>query len=222
MILYDTLATMDTPMRLWLTSGVMAIDHAVEVFCASPPHLVGDTLKLAAARDLIGYLPLTRQKPADADARVRCQIAAWMADHSPLRAQPLAPAATALPSHSLAYELGVLCRVSYGIVACVILPASLRWTAARSSRQVARQAGMARAMGFAAREDPDAQAAGGLADGLTRFIATLGLPARLVDSGVQRNDLARIASAFVVRGGSLTGAKPATEAEVTDLLESVW
>ena len=118
-IMYDPLATMDTPMRLWLASGVMAIDHAVEVFCASPPHPVGDTLKLAAVRELISNLPLTRQTPADANARVRCQIAAWMADHSPLRTHPLAPAAVALPSHALAYELGALCRVSYGIVACV-------------------------------------------------------------------------------------------------------
>jgi alcohol dehydrogenase class IV len=107
-----------------------------------------------------------------------------MADHSPLRAQPLTPAAAALPSHALAYELGAPCRVSYGIVACVILPASLRWTAARNSVQAARQAAMARALGLAAHDGPDAQAAGALADGLARFIASLELPARLADSGV--------------------------------------
>jgi alcohol dehydrogenase class IV len=60
-IIYDPLATVDTPRRLWLASGVMAIDRTVEVFCASPPHPVGDTLKLAAARELISNLPLTRQ-----------------------------------------------------------------------------------------------------------------------------------------------------------------
>jgi alcohol dehydrogenase class IV len=217
-IIYDPLATMDTPIRLWLASGVMAIDHTVEVVCSSPPHPVGDTLKLAAARELISNLPLTRQTPTDANARLRCQIAAWMADHSPLRAQPLTPAATALPSHALAYELGALCRVSYGIVACVILPAALRWTAARNSVQAA----MARALGLAAHDGPDAQAAGALADGLARFIASLDLPARLADSGVGREDLAKIAHAFAARGASLNGNEPATAAEVIDVLESAW
>jgi len=221
-IVYDPLATMDTPMRLWLASGVMAIDHAVEVLCASPPHPVGDILKLAAARELIGNLPLTRQVPTDADARVRCQVAAWMADHSPLRAQPLEPAAAALPSHALAYELGALCRVSYGIVACVILPASLRWTAARSSAQAARQAGMAQALGLATRSGTVAEAAAALADGLARLIAELGLPARLGDANISHDDLAKIARAFAARGGSLAGNRPASEADVIDLLESAW
>jgi alcohol dehydrogenase class IV len=67
------------------------------------------------------------------------------------------------------------------------LPASLRWTVARNSTQTVRQAGMARALGLAAHDGPDAQAADGLADGLARLIAALDLPARLGDSGVHHS-----------------------------------
>lgn len=160
-ILYDPRATLETPMALWLASGVMALDHAIEVFCASPPHPVGDVLKLAAARELLTNLPRTLSAPSDPAARLRCQVAGWMADHSPLRARPLVPAPAALPSHALAYELGALCRVPYGVAACVTLPASMRWTAARKPATAARQAEMARALGIAARDVADAGAAAG-------------------------------------------------------------
>ncbi len=89
-IFYDPVATCDTPSALWLTSGIMAIDHAVEVFCSLPEHLVGDGLKQAALQILMEALPRTAETPSDLGARLRCQVAAWQSDHSPLRSQPQA------------------------------------------------------------------------------------------------------------------------------------
>jgi len=221
-ILYDPTTTLETPPRLWLASGVMAIDHAVEVFCASPTHLVGDALKLTALRELLTYLPRTQQAPHDLDARLHCQVGAWLADHSPLRAQPLMPTATALPSHALAYELGALCRVSYGLSACVTLPACLRWSAARVPQAGARQAELARALGIALQHSPDVEAASRLAEELQALIARLGLATRLRDVSVSHEDIKRIARQFAGRGASLTGAGPASEADVVTLLESTW
>lgn len=221
-ILYDPTATTDTPSRLWLASGVMAINHAVEVFCASPPHVVGDTLKLAALRTLLSSLPRTREVPDDLDTRLSCQVGAWLADHSPLRAQPLSPTATALPSHALAYELGALCRVAYGLTACVTLPACLRWSAARVPQAAARQAELARALGVAPQQSPDAEAASHLAETLQTFITQLELPYRLRDVGVSQEDLERIARQFAGRGASLTAVTPASEADVVALLERAW
>src|SRR5260370_38858639 len=103
-------ATLHTPMALWLSSGIMAIDHALEVLCGSPPHLVGDAMKLAALLALFTNLPRTLQTPDDLETRLRCQIAAWLADHSPIRTQSLRPATPALPTHAFAYELAALRR----------------------------------------------------------------------------------------------------------------
>ena len=86
-IMYDPAATLHTPMALWLSSGIMAIDHALEVLCGSPPHLVGDAMKLSALLALFTNLPRTLQAPDDLETRLRCQIAAWLADHSPIRTQ---------------------------------------------------------------------------------------------------------------------------------------
>jgi alcohol dehydrogenase class IV len=221
-ILYDPTVTLETPASLWLASGVMAIDHAVEVFCSSPMHMVGDALKLLSLRQLLAQLPRTQQAPGDLEARLHCQIGAWLADHSPLRAQPLRPIATALPSHALAYELGALCRVSYGLSACTTLPACLRWTAARVPQAVARQAELARALGMTPQPSSDAEAARCLAEELQALIRRLGLPSRLRDVGVSQTDLTRIARQFIRRGASLTGTSPASEMEVEMLLESAW
>jgi maleylacetate reductase len=110
-ILYDPSATLATPMPLWLSSGIMAIDHAVEVLCGSPAHAVGDVIKLSALTALLTGLPRSKRAPGDLEVRLRCQLAAWLADHSPLRTQSLGSTVPSLPSHALAYELAALCRL---------------------------------------------------------------------------------------------------------------
>jgi maleylacetate reductase len=45
-IIYDPDLTRETPIPLWLGSGVTALSHALEVLCVSPPHPVGDTRNL--------------------------------------------------------------------------------------------------------------------------------------------------------------------------------
>jgi maleylacetate reductase len=80
-ILYDPSATLATPMALWLSSGIMAIDHALEVLCASPTHVVGDAIKLSALTVLFAYLPRSKRAPGDLEVRLRCQLGAWLADH---------------------------------------------------------------------------------------------------------------------------------------------
>jgi alcohol dehydrogenase class IV len=220
-ILYDPTVTVETPTHLWLASGVMAIDHAVEVFCAASAHLVGDLLKVTALRELLAHLPRTQQAPQDLDARLHCQLGAWLADHSPLRVQPLLPTPPALPSHALAYDLGALCRMPYGVTACVMLPTCLRWTAVRAPQTRARQAELARILEMAGQGSPD-EAASRFAEALQVLIARLGLPTRLRDVSVSPEDLKRIARQFAGRGASLTGADPANEADVMALLESAW
>jgi len=221
-VLYDPEATVATPERLWLASGVMALAHAVEVFWASPPHLVGDALKLASAKDLLAHLPRTRLESDNLDARLRCQVAAWLADHSPLRTQPLVPAASALPVHSLAYEFGALNKVPYALVACVTLPSCLRWAAARDPRAEDRQARLAREIGVAPDDASDADAAEALAARLRAFVALLALPTRLREVGLSRRDIGPIARSFAGRKAHLIAERPATEEDVSRLLEENW
>ncbi len=221
-VIYDPQATADTPEGLWLASGVMAVDHAVEVYVTSPAHLVGDALKRHALWELITWLPCTRINPSDMDARLRCQVAAWLSDHSPLRTQPLAPAPAALPSHSLAYELAALCNVGYGWAACVTLAPCLRWMAERWPECMLRQRDLAVAAHLAPEDVSPEDGAQALAARLEGFIWALSLPTKLRDAGVSRQDIGRIARSFAKRKARLVPGEPASENDVARLLEENW
>ena len=221
-VLYDPSVTVSTPPSLWFASGIMAINHAVEVFCAMPAHIVGDSLKLASLQSLFVNLPATHTDSGTLEARLRCQVAAWQTDHSPLRAQPLQPQPVALHSHALAYELGALCNLSYGISACVTLPACLRWDATHRSHAQARQAQLARTLGFSSVDRSDSEAADTLADEIEEFIRQFNLPTTLHEVDVSKPDLKRVAQQFTARKAVPAGVGASTEAEVLTLLESAW
>jgi maleylacetate reductase len=221
-ILYDPTATVHTPPALWLSSGIMAIDHALEVLCGSPPHLVGDAIKVSALLELFINLPRTPQAPDDLKIRLRCQIAAWLADHSPMRTQPVKAGPSALPSHALAYELAALCRLPYGISACITLPACMRWTADRAPAVLARQAEVSRSLRLAAPDASDSAASNNLIERLRDMIVQLGLPIRFRDVSISRDQLRIIASRFARRGASLVTGEAAAESQVFSLLETAW
>ena len=220
-ILYDPAVTLATPMPLWLSSGIMAIDHAIEVLCASPAHAVGDAIKLSALMALFTDLPRSKRASGNLDVRLRCQLGAWLADHSPLRTQSLRATTPALPSHALAYELAAICRLPYGVSACLTLPACMRWTADRDTAILARQAEIARVLRVAQPDTSDRDASNRLAEKLTALIAELGLPRRFRDVGIDREQLHAVASRFAQRGASLLTNEAATEDQVISLLETV-
>jgi maleylacetate reductase len=219
-ILYDPSATLATPMPLWLSSGIMAIDHAVEVLCASPAHAVGDAMKLSALTTLFTDLPRSKTAPGDLEVRLRCQLGAWLVDHSPLRTQSLRSTAPALPSHALAYELAAVCRLSYGISACLMLPACMRWMAVRDPAVLARQADIARILQVAQPNASDRDASNQLAEKLTALVLELGLPARFRDVGVGREQLQVVAGSFAQRGASVVTGEAASYEQVISLLET--
>ena len=220
-ILYDPRPTLSTPMSLWLSSGIMAIDHAVEVLCGSPAHAVGDAIKLSALSTLFTYLPRSRRDPDDLEVRLQCQLGAWLADHSPLRTQSLRSTPPALPSHALAYELAALCRLPYGVSACLTLPACMRWTAARNPAVLARQAEIARLLQLARLDTSDRDASNQLTERLTALIGDLGLPERFGDVGIGRERLQTVASRFTQRGASLVIGEAASYEQVLSLLETM-
>ena len=75
----DPEATLETPPRLWASSGIKAIDHTVEQIYANKPQEITSTLSYRALELLYKYLPITKQNPTDLEARKNCQIGAFMA-----------------------------------------------------------------------------------------------------------------------------------------------
>lgn len=115
-VILDPEVTVTTPERLWLSTGIRALDHAVETLWAPEQDPLTMFLAVAAIRRLRRSLPTCRERPEELPARLDSQVAAWWA------ALGLA-GNTMGPSHLLGRSLGATFGIPHGITSCVFLPA---------------------------------------------------------------------------------------------------
>jgi maleylacetate reductase len=170
----DPAITAHTPEWLWLSTGVRAIDHCVEGLCSNEAHAYGDAQALQGLALLAHALPRVRANPGDLDARLDCQLGTW------LSMGPLSAGVPMGASHGIGYVLGAAFGVPHGHTSCIMLPAAMRWN---KPVNAARQALVATAMGQAGQD------AGDVLDG---FIASLGMPRRLIDVKIGPEHFERI------------------------------
>src|SRR4028119_1704132 len=106
-VLLDPDATVFTPERLWLSTGIRALDHAVEGFLYGGDHPVTDVTGLEGARRLMDLLPISKARPEDLGARAELQVAAWLSYFGPLNT-PMGL------SHELGRRIGASYNVPHG------------------------------------------------------------------------------------------------------------
>src|SRR5690349_5934134 len=82
-VILDPAATLETPMELMLSTGMRAMDHAVERWCSIRPHPLADGLALQAMAMLAENLPAIKARPGDLEPRLNCQLAAWLTQVAP-------------------------------------------------------------------------------------------------------------------------------------------
>ncbi|HWD59779.1 MAG TPA: iron-containing alcohol dehydrogenase [Stellaceae bacterium] len=174
-VVLDPRATLPTPEWLFLSTGIRAVDHAVEDICSPDCQPISEGAS-AQALKLLGHgLRGVKADAQDLDARLECQLGAWM---SMIGSQTGVPKGA---SHGIGHVLGGTAHVPHGYTSCVMLPHVLRFNLAVNPE---RQAVVSDALG-----DRDAPAA----DLVAGLIADLGLPSRLRDVGVKEDQLDRIA-----------------------------
>lgn len=203
-IILDPEMTLATPAWLWSSSGIRALDHAVETLYAPGDHPVQDVLALEAVRDLFAFLPATRQEPEDLKARLRCQMAAWMSLFAP------ATIKYGL-SHTLSKAFGTRYDVPHGVTSCITLPPVMRYVAKQNPGPLAR---MASGLGVAGQEKGQEEAALAAAEAVTDLIRHLSLPHRLRDVDVPRDAFETIAGDVAEKGYRRD--------DVLQLLEEAW
>jgi alcohol dehydrogenase class IV len=178
-VFFDAELSLHTPLELWLSTGIRAIDHAVETLLAAGSHPLPDTLALDALRRLHSSLLATHARPNDLAARTESQLGAWFSFTLP------GPAAAGL-SHTLGKRIGSRHGIPHGVSSCLVLPHVMRYLAPRTA---AVQARIAAALGVDVREMPTARAASCAADAVADLIVRLGLPHRLGAYGLSEDDL---------------------------------
>jgi alcohol dehydrogenase len=178
-VFFDAQLSLETPLELWLSTGIRAVDHAVETLLATGNHPVADTLALEALRRLQRSLLATHADPTDLEARTESQLGAWFSFNLP------GPAASGL-SHSLGKRIGSRHAIPHGVSSCLLLPHVMRYLAPRTGAQQAR---IAAALGADIGEMPLEVAAGCAADRVADLISRLGLPTHLAKYGLSEAHL---------------------------------
>src|SRR5260221_432687 len=143
-VILDPAVTLATPPRLWFSTGMKAVDHAVEQLCNPVRSPYADAPAAEGLRGLSQALPATKTAPADLDARLECQIGMWLAMAGASSGRGLGA------SHAIGHTLGGGYGVPHGLTSCVALPAVLKWNRAVAPE---RQAGVA---GLVGRAEPSA------------------------------------------------------------------
>jgi maleylacetate reductase len=174
-VILDPQAAVPTPEWLFLSTGIRAVDHAVEDICSVDGQPISEGAAFHALRLLGRGLPAVKADPADLDARLDCQIGAWM---SMVGSQT---GVSKGASHGIGHVLGGTAGVPHGYTSCVMLPHVLRFNHAANA---GKQARVSEALGHP--DEPAADAVGALISGL-------GLPTRLRDVGVRQDQLDLIA-----------------------------
>ena len=204
-VILDPALTRLTPEWLFLSTGLRALDHAVEGVCSLEPQPFADGAALHALRLLGPGLRAVRADAADTQARLACQLGAWMSMVGVQSGVPMGA------SHGIGHVLGGTAGVPHGYTSCVMLPHVLRHNAAVNA---ARQAWVSEALG-----EPDRPAA----DVVGELVAALGLPGRLRDVGVREDQLDRIAEGSMHDRWVRTNPRGIEEpAAVRRLLEAAW
>lgn len=204
-IVLDPALTRHTPEWLWLSTGIRAVDHAVEDLCSKAPHPYVDGTAAHTLALLNRGLRHTRDNPDDLDARLDAQIGAWLSMSGNMAGVVKGA------SHGIGHMLGGTANVPHGYTSCVMLPHVLRYNKPANGE---RQALVSRAFG---RPDLDA------ADAVSDLVAALGLPQRLRDVGVKREQFREIAENAMDDRCIPTNPRPLTSPDdIVEILELAW
>lgn len=203
-VILDPQITVHTPGRLWLSTGIRAVDHAVEALCSVNAQPLIDATSVRALALLSRSLKVYAQDSQNLAARLDGQLGSWLAATSIRRAEYGA-------SHGMGHALGADAQVPHGITSCVLLPAVMRFNAAVCARQLAE---VADAMG-----QPDKPAA----DQVEDLISSLGLPTRLSHLGLDKSRLPVIAEKAMANPWVHTNPRKIANAGVLlEILNSAW
>lgn len=202
--LLDPRGVQDTPLPLLLSSGIRALDHAVERICSVHRHPYGHVLSIEAVKALVASLHAAHADPQSLQARGDCQYGAWLSMAGFCAPSPFGA------SHGIGYLLGVAKGIEHGLTSCVYLPAVLAFNEPVLGDV---RDDLVRALGGRDGDSP--------ATLLRDCIAALNLPTTYTALGLDERDLEDVARAYDGTGPIATNPRAvAGGAQLLEILRS--
>jgi len=213
-VFLDPALTLETPERLWLGTGMRAVDHCIEAMCSSTHQPFTNALAYRALNMLARYLRETKLDPSDMAARGQCMVAAWMSVCG------LASVTLGL-SHGIGHQLGARCNVPHGETSAIMMHHVMAFN---RKETLSQQAWVAEAMDVNVLEMSEEEAATSAANEVLKLVRDdLKLPWRLRDVGVCEEDFDGIAKdALEDLIVASNPRKVESKDQVIDLLKRAW
>jgi maleylacetate reductase len=201
-VFLDPAMTLATPAALWFSTGLKAVDHAVEQLCNPQRAPYADALAAEGLKRLATGLPASKADPEDLDARQDCQFGMWLAISGAGAGRGMGA------SHAIGHTLGGSYGVPHGLTSCVALPAVLKWNEAAGTERQALVAELMGADGLSASE------------AVRRLAEGLGLPTDLKSVGVTPDKFQAIAEHTMHDSGVRVNPRPIRGPEdIVEILE---
>ncbi|MGI9520050.1 MAG: iron-containing alcohol dehydrogenase [Hyphomicrobiaceae bacterium] len=201
-VVLDPASTLATPEWLLFSTGIRAVDHAVESYCCPIANPATESLSLKGLALLHEGLRGIKLNPTDLEARMSTQFGMWHA---------IWPSTAGMyhgASHGIGYALGAGFGVPHGHTSCVMLPAVMQWNAEFNDD---RQRALASAIGKPG--EPAWQ-------GIRQLVSDLGMPCNLRDVDIKRENLEELAKrALEYQPVLLNPRSIKTQRDVLEILE---
>jgi alcohol dehydrogenase len=214
-VICDPALTLATPDWLWVTTGMRALDHAIECAYAIRHQPISDALASKSIALFVEHLPASIRTEGEQRLahRGHCQMASWFSIYGAMNTR------FGL-SHLLGHQIGPRWNVPHGVTSCITLPNSMRFMADIAPERFGPIAEGYKIPFDSANPKPAALAC---ADRTAQFIAQFDVPKSLREAGVPRDEIGQIVAPIAHELAHMGVVdRPVSEAEVLKLLESVY
>ncbi len=214
-VIADPALTLSTPDWLWVSTGIRALDHAIECAYAIRHQPISDALAAKSIALFVEHLHPSISTTGEEQLahRGHCQFASWYSIFGAMNTR------FGL-SHLLGHQIGPRWDVPHGVTSCITLPHAMRFMAEIAAE---RFGPVAEGYGIPFDRSNPKPAALKCADRTAEFIGQFDVPKRLRDAGVPREELGSIVGPItheLEHNGVVD--RPMTEQEVLALLEAAY
>jgi len=198
-VLADPDLTMGLSAKITAATGMDALSHSLEAFCAPGFHPMADGIAMESMRLIKTWLPIAVAEPSNIDARSYMLVASSMG-------------ATAFQKnlggmHALAHPLGAYYGAHHGLLNAVLMPYVLQYNSDVLDEPLQR---LARYL--------DLQGSDAVLNWILSLRKEVGIPNTLPDAGVEVDDVIAMAQAAVLDPSAGGNPKPLTVDEYAKIL----
>jgi alcohol dehydrogenase class IV len=212
-VIVDPLMTVLMPPKLTASSGLDALSHAIEAYMSVDSNPLTDVLALEAIRLISTNLPVAFANGENLEARSTMSLGALIAGIT------ISSAGTCA-GHAAAYAFAVKYRVSHGLSCAIALPYIMEYNAMACPSKLAS---VAEAMGEKVSDLTLHDVASRAAVSVMRLIKETGIPYRLKDLNVPKEDIPNLAKGMLKNTRLLVhNPRKVSQQDALDIFKKMW